>query len=504
MNNGINTVLRIMIVVFLIILAASLFYIFGVRYLERYYEPDGGDVFISSMQTEEIFPMHDGSVTVVGTYLEGDSILGSPSVFVKSYDATGKTLNVGGFSAPYGFEYRKAVSDGTRILVELAGREENGGGAAVYDITPDCRIVGSGVYSGTGASDSIKAFSCISDEGIVVMSVKNGNGISLEKFSGDVLCSFSLSDAIEIGGLFYAQGSYFITGTVDEGSSRYPYVSAFDSSGRESFSINVLQKDYEYAIDRIFEGSDGKTYVSGKRFDSAAFNEFIAESGGHALSDNELTETASKAISRNDRYGEVFLASDYAKDPWCSVFISEIDARNGVLGDLNEPVAVSSSKGVSSVQFIPTKNVSSVADDAGSRILAFLVSKTAPSQASGSYAVSCYYLYDDMSLSDSAIVHVLSNYRCYPVLRNDGRLFVYLGSADRNGTMTFTVKHYGGTSEMATAQNYLSILKSSVSVLKNTVDSRFVFFVSLFLLFYATARYTGTEFKRNHKNRDLY
>ena len=108
MDSGINTVLRIFIIIFCVILAVSLFYVFTVKYLDGYYSPDKDDAFMTSMQIRDIFPMDDGSLFVVGSYLEGDDILSNTSIFVKTYDRSGKPVNIGGFSGRYGFEYRQA------------------------------------------------------------------------------------------------------------------------------------------------------------------------------------------------------------------------------------------------------------------------------------------------------------------------------------------------------------------------------------------------------------
>ena len=498
MKNGINTVLRIFIIIFCVILSVSLFYIFAVKYLERYYEPAADDAFMSSMEIRGVFPMEDGSVSVAGTYLEDDDILGNSSVFIKNYDGSGKLVNAGGFSCPYGFEFRKASSDGKRVLIELADKN---GGAAVYDITRDCRMAGSGVFSGSDSSGGVKAFSCISADGIRVLTVTGGSSLSLKTLSGAELFRSSVSDDIETDGLFYADGRFYFTGTSYDGSARYPHISAFDGSGRECFSVSVLQKEYEFKIDNVFAGADGKTYVTGRRFDGEAFRQAVSSAGAE-FTDSELAETAMKAVSRSEAYGGILLASDFIKDPWCSFFISEIDPVSGTVGLINDPMEYSPSKGISNCQTLnESVPAAGEADKGGREVLALLVSKTAPSASSESYAVACHYLYSDLTLSDSAVVHVPSNYHFHPGLLPDGRIFVYLGACGSRGIFTYNFKYYRSTSEMATARNFLSILKSSAAAVKNTVSARFLFYVSLFLLLYVTARYTGAEFARNHEKR---
>lgn len=498
MDSGINTVLRIFIIIFCVILAVSLFYVFTVKYLDGYYSPDKDDAFMTSMQIRDIFPMDDGSLFVVGSYLEGDDILSNTSIFVKTYDRNGKPVNIGGFSGRYGFEYRQAVSDGSRVLIELA---DSKGGAAVYEISGECRISGSGVFASEGPEENIKAYSCLTDSEVCVLTVRNGGVLSFNTLSGETLFNVSLSDDIEISGVYFAGGKFFVTGTVDAGGARSPYISAFERSGSERFSVNVSQKEYEYKVENIFDGADGKVYVTGRRFDTEAFGETVKTADGKEFTGQELADIASKAIGRANGYCEVLLASDYANDPWCSFFISEIDAQSGRLGLINTPLEVSPSAGVSSFRPVAI-SASEKARDTGARTpLALIVSKTAPTAASGSYAVSCHYLYADMTLSDSAIIHVPCNYYYYPGLLSDGRLFAYLGSYDSYGTVTFNLKFYKSTSEMATAQNWLSILKSSVTGIRNIISVRFMFYVSLFLLFYITSRYTGAEFARNHKAR---
>ncbi len=488
LERGINVVLRILIIVLVFVLAVSAVYLFSVRYVNSFYKADPNDMFMSSMTVDAIYPMNDGKLNVVGTFLQGDDILSNPSVYVKMYDEEGKFIDAAGLSMERDFRLAKSCSDGRITVLLLVNNESR---AEVYAVN-EGKLDGSiSLSPAEDETESVSYFAGIYSSGVFAASVAGGNRVSVRDIDGSLLFEKALSEDVSVKGVSSAGGVFFMNGTISGGDGKLPVVIAFTEDGRQLFNITVSEDLSGFRIDGFAKARDGKTYMYGRRFNSQAYAEMFFPDTTDEDQAVKFTAVSEKAISTEREFGAVLLSSDYYSDPWCTFFLCEINPANGSLGLINTPLSDDSSFGISDVTFLP-EGIALEEED-GKNAIATMVSKVAASASSDKYCVSCYRLYHDMSASGSAKIYMPSDFYCYPGTASDGRYFCYDGISDTSGTVKYSLKYYDGTENIAREQNLLSVMKYAVNLILGIVDRRLIAYMIIFLILYVTARYHGAE-----------
>ena len=489
MERGVNVVLRILIIVLCFVLAVSAVYLFSVRYVNSFYKADANDMFMSSMTVDAIYPMNDGRLNVVGTFLQGDDILSNPSVYVKMYGEDGRFIDVAGLSMERDFRLASSCSDGRVTVLLLVNNEDR---AEIYSVSQEGKIDGSlSLSMAEDETGSVSYFAGTYGGGVFAATVAGGNRVTVKDIGGKTLFEKVLSEDVSVRGVSAAGGVFFMNGTLTGGDGKLPCVFAFDAEGKERFNITVSEDLSSFRIDGFTKARDGKTYMYGRRFNRQAYAEMFFPDATDEDRAVKFTSVSEKAISTEREFGAVLLSSDYYSDPWCTFFLCEISPDTGSLGLINTPLSDDSSFGISDVTFLPEGIA--LEEENGKTAVATMVSKVAASSSSDKYCVSCYRLYHDMSASGSAKIYMPSDFYCYPGTAADGRYFCYDGISDTSGTVRYSLKYYDGTESIAREQNLLSVMKYAVNLILGIVDRRLIAYMVIFLILYITARYHGAE-----------
>lgn len=488
-----NVVIRILVAAVCIVLAVAGLYLYLLNTVNAYYTPAEGDLFFSSMAIKKIFPMNDGRVIVCGTYLTGDSVYGSPSVFFKSYDANGSLAKSASLTLDEGYDYSDAYSDGEIILLVAKG---SSGSVKTYGITYGFDTVSiddvpvssaeiTGIYAGLAHSESY------------VAEVRNGRFVKITT-GNEVLLDTEITDDVFIDNVYFAGNTFFLTGTVTVGSDTFPYISGFSLSKVRKFATTVQEDLVDFTIDGVVFLSDGKTYITGKRFNSEAYMAALNNGGtdGDSAEIALMRNVAERAVVSKRDFGAVLVGgSAYREDPWCTRFICPIDADTGSVGNIQELLDDGPDFGITEIYYQDAYNLkknASTDNPGGKPVIATLITKNAVSSSAENYTVNVYLLFGDMTTSKSANIIVPSDTYYYPGTAPDGSLFCYVGMTGKRDNVIYTMKKYSGTVSAAEAQQKLPKYKQAANYITTALTPRIIGYIGIFFLLYITARYRGT------------
>lgn len=485
-------VLRILVIAACIVIAVSGVYLYCLEGVKSYYDPAEGDLFNSSMELKNIFPMNDGRIVVVGTFLPGDDVYGAPSVFLKSYDEKGNVADISSVTLDDDYSFSSAVSDGELVLI-IANNSV--GDIKTYGMTSDFRLTS--MDSRTASSeDKLTLRAGIIHSKPFIAVIENGYDV-LIKSGTRTLLDAELSEDVNIDSVYFSGNTFYLTGKVKVAEDTFPYICGFAMSGYKKFEITVSEKFRDFKIDGMVFLADGKTYVTGRQFNATAYS---VAAGNAGMSDSDIAASSGtvgdRAVISERSYGPVFITNDYISDPWCTRFICPIDADTGELGKMEKLLDDGPDLGVTDIFYSDamTLKEGATADNPENKtVIATLVSKHANTSSDASYVVNVYLLFSDMTTSLSADIVVPSDHYYYPGTASDGSLFVYTGISDEGNRVIFSMKHYAGTAEAAREQTSLPVLKEAASFIASKIDAEFIVFCAVYLILYTTARYRGTD-----------
>ncbi len=492
MDKAANVVLRILITVSCVLLLISGLYLFCVKSVNSYYEPADGDVFYSSMSVKNIFPMNDGRVVVCGTFLVGDNVYGSRSVFFKAYDKKGKVSEITSLNLDSGYSYADTLSDGDVILLVA---KNSRGDIKTYGITYDFDIV-SLEEAGYDSTDVTGVFAGLVHSEAFVAVVRNGYSVKITG-GGKVLLETEFTEDVFIDNVFFCGNTYFLTGHVKVGTDRFPYISGFSINKVKKFETTVSEKFRDFTIDGFEFLADGRTYVTGRKFNAEAYADCLDTIHNEESLNQILDTVGNRAVIAKRDYGSVLIGGlSYESDPWCSRFICPIDADSGELGDVVKLLNDGKNLGITEIIYHDAYNlkVNATTDNPeGKPVIATLVTKNAESSLADDYLANVYLLYSDMTTSRSANITVPSDTYYYPGTAPDGSLFVYSGIAGEGDKTVYSMNRYTGTAAAAAEQKKLHAYKQTAAYITSKITPRVILYTCIFMLLYITARFRGTS-----------
>ena len=136
--------LRSFVVILLVIIfITSVYYYFHKQIIDFYSADDASDIFLSTMDSEQINTFDSGNVLVTGEFLQNDNVYENRSFFVKSYHSSGKINNIGSLELPVGYSLADTLALDSSVVFLYASEQKKSGEALIFEISDDGTLLSS-------------------------------------------------------------------------------------------------------------------------------------------------------------------------------------------------------------------------------------------------------------------------------------------------------------------------------------------------------------------------
>ena len=408
--------LRSFVVILLVIIfITSVYYYFHKKIIDFYSPDDMSDIFLSTMDSEQITTFDSGDVLVTGEFLQNDNVYENRSFFVKSYHSSGKINNIGSLELPVGYSLADTLALDSSVVFLYASEQKKSGEALIFEISDDGTLLSSYDVKVDTSPNRSKELFLVYENDAVNYAVIIGNVFYVYNAEHIIVNEFNITPDIKINDVICKNDSYILAGRIKNDNGYNAYYTAYSKKGELIYSINTMNDTPSFAEKIIYRPhtDDNFYFITGYYFNAA---DYIKNKGD--LPQSELFEIGEKSLRMIEP--GVLLSSSYMSDPWPSFFILKVNADGTIISSVS-PIEATQNTGISEVNYV---NMSCVNASASYPVLCF-AEAIAPNTKSESYTLSVYSLNSDLTYEYSSGILMNSDIRNKHVVNPDGSISVF-------------------------------------------------------------------------------